>query len=309
MLTHRWFLPLFALVVLLTPSALLAAPQAGDIVVAKQPSPLRAKEKEIGKVEYGDWLSVEKTNDQWLWVKPERGPSGWVAASSVVLLDEAMDHFQREIKKSPTDYRPYAARAQLWQFQFEWEKALADYNLAVKHGGKTARIYTQRGILLAMHDKLADCLADLESAIQVDPKYAEAYAYRGLILEEQGKYEEALRDLSTALRLDPTEPENHRSLALVQASCPVEKYRNGMQALEHGLQALKLAETKQADHYDVVAMAYAELGNFPKAIEYGQQAVNTAPESLLPEAQSRLTLYKAGKPYRRSVMTEQQASR
>ena len=49
---------------------------------------------------------------------------------------------------------------------------------------------------------------------------------------------------------------------------------------------------------DTLAAAYAEAGEFGKAVEWQQKAVAMAPENVKPDFRARLELYEAGKPYR-----------
>ena len=52
---------------------------------------------------------------------------------------------------------------------------------------------------------------------------------------------------------------------------------------------------------DTLAAAYAEAGDFPKAVKWAEKAVEFAPKELKGELQSHLDLFKAHKPYREEV--------
>jgi tetratricopeptide (TPR) repeat protein len=49
---------------------------------------------------------------------------------------------------------------------------------------------------------------------------------------------------------------------------------------------------------DTLAAAYAEEGQFEKALEWQKKALELAPENFKADLNTRLKLYEAGKPYR-----------
>jgi hypothetical protein len=53
-----------------------------------------------------------------------------------------------------------------------------------------------------------------------------------------------------------------------------------------------------ANDIDTLAAAYAEAGDFDKAVKWQQKAMDMAEDENTADCKSRLDLYKAGKPYR-----------
>jgi tetratricopeptide (TPR) repeat protein len=49
---------------------------------------------------------------------------------------------------------------------------------------------------------------------------------------------------------------------------------------------------------DTLAAAYAEAGDFDKAVQWQEKAIELAPEEAKNHYRSRLDLYKSGRPYR-----------
>src|SRR5262245_18035392 len=73
----------------------------------------------------------------------------------------------------------YLERGNQWLEKGEWDRAIADYDLAIAFDAR-ATIYNNRG--LAKHRKrdLAGALSDYNRAIELNHRYADALINRGL---------------------------------------------------------------------------------------------------------------------------------
>ena len=91
-------------------------------------------------------------------------------------------------------------------------------------------------------------------------------------------------------------------MAWLLATSPEESLRNGSKAVELAQQANELVNGNSPVILRVLAAAYAETGDFPKAIEAGQQALALAGKAqnsgLVNALQQELTLYRAKSPVR-----------
>jgi tetratricopeptide (TPR) repeat protein len=132
---------------------------------------------------------------------------------------------------------------------------------------------------------------------RVDPHVA-AFR-RGLAQRHKGQYDEAIADFDEDIRLAPKFDRAYQGRARLWATCPDAKYRDGKRAIESAIRACELTAWKKADYLDTLAAAYAEAGDFAKAVEWQQKA-----EDLYTDAegravgQERLKLYWNRKPYR-----------
>lgn len=245
-------------------------------------------------------MNVEQVKDKWLWVKPtDDGQPGWIDAAKVVVFEKAMEHFNQRIEKNKQDAAAFAGRASLMQSSFEWDKALADYETAIGLGLKTSKLYCTRGFLRIMREKVQEGLADLNEALRLDPKNVEAVEYRGLLFEELGQYDKALADHRRSIELAPNDPVNIATLAMMQAACPDAKYRNGNQALNLAMKACQLSQWQSVEPISALAAAYAETGNFAKAVEFAQKAISVSQDPDKKELEERVAIYKDKRPYRR----------
>ena len=274
--------------------------EKGDLVIVVQDAELRLPTGKVADVAVGDSLNVEQVKDKWLWVKPaNEGKPGWIDAAKVVVFENAMEHFNQRIEKNKQDAAAFAGRAALLQNSFEWDKALADYETAIGLGLKSSKLHCTRGFLRIMRDKIDEGLADFNESLRLDPKNVEAIEYRGLLFEELGQYDKALADHRRAMELAPNDPHQIAVLAMMQAACPDAKYRNGNQAVSSAMKACQLSQWQSAEAVSALAAAYAETGNFAKAVEFGQRAISVSVDPDKKELEEQLALYKDKKPYRR----------
>jgi hypothetical protein len=89
-------------------------------------------------------------------------------------------------------------------------------------------------------------------------------------------------------------------LAWLEATAPVDKVRDGAQALEHAQKACDLSDGTYWEYFDVLAAAEAEKGDFPKAIEDESHAMYLlGNDDKIDSAQmdARKALYRDKKPF------------
>lgn len=83
------------------------------------------------------------------------------------------------------------------------EKALADFNRAIKLEPQEAGGYLGRGNTLNIMSRYREALADYDKAISLDPDLANAYANRAIAYSHLKEYEKAIADYEKCLQLDP----------------------------------------------------------------------------------------------------------
>lgn len=98
------------------------------------------------------------------------------------------------------------------------------------------------------------------------------------------------------LRLYPDEPNLLSAQAWVRSTSAVDKLRNGQLAVEVALKSLTNNGDSIPSRLDTLAAAYAETGDFEKAVQTQTKVVDMTNQE--EKYVLRLELYKAGKPYR-----------
>ncbi len=96
-------------------------------------------------------------------------------------------------------------------------------------------------------------------------------------------------------------PDNHEAynaLAWIHATSSNAAIRNGDEAVALATKACELTGFKKAEALDTLAAAYAEQGNFKKAVEYQTRAIDVSPKKAMPAFSKRLELYHSGQAYR-----------
>ena len=157
-----------------------------------------------------------------------------------------------------------------------------------------ARVHLQQG------DRRA-ALADARRGIALTPADAHEYYIRARLHQMLHDERSALADLQAAWQRDPGSDVYLNLIAWMLATSPDASVRDGHEAVRFAQQANEASGWRSAGHIDTLAAAYAEAGDFPKAIEYQERACalqkNETP-SRLKDLQSRLALYRNQRPYR-----------
>lgn len=108
-------------------------------------------------------------------------------------------------------------RGNVYREQKDRERALRDYDQAIRLNPANAGAYINRGSILAERGDHEAAVKDYDEAIRFKPNFAEAYYNRALSLREAGQEDAGLRDLETAIRLKPDLALAHVAMGLLLA--------------------------------------------------------------------------------------------
>jgi tetratricopeptide (TPR) repeat protein len=181
------------------------------------------------------------------------------------------------------------------------DDAIADESRAIELAPHAANAYDNRGICYCFNEQWDKAMADINEAIKLDPKMAMAYSNRGLVFFATGEPVMAMQDFYESIQLDPNLWLGHSNLAAMLSTCADNKFRDGKKALQHAETACKLTSWKEPECLSSLAAAYAELGEFEKAVHWQQEALEKTPTGNTREREKRSLFLKAfqqGKPYR-----------
>jgi Tfp pilus assembly protein PilF len=117
--------------------------------------------------------------------------------------------------------------------------------------------------------------------------------------EKEGKIEEAIQRYRTALSVDSDNPVALNNIAWVLATASKPGLRDGKEAVRLAIRAVELTERRQPVVMQTLAAAYAEDGQFAKAVALSQSAYELARLTGQSDVANRvaelLRLYAAGK--------------
>jgi tetratricopeptide (TPR) repeat protein/Zn-dependent membrane protease YugP len=192
----------------------------------------------------------------------------------------------------------HSVRGRIWLDKGDYDRAIADLTACLKYFPKESWVLSNRGLAHYLKGDYPHALDDLNKALELDPAEAFAYNNRGAAYLKTGNFAAATADLQKALELKPDFPNPHKHLAWLQATCPLPDFRNGTSAVAHAERALELAGGKGAEYLAVLAAAYAEAGDFSKAVECQSRCLQASPPESLPQMQERLKLFESRQPFR-----------
>jgi tetratricopeptide (TPR) repeat protein len=211
---------------------------------------------------------------------------------------KAISDFDTAISLDPNHAPAFDNRGLASGASGEYERAIKDHTTAIQLDPQNGHYYNNRGNVYSALGDYEKALADFSAAVRLDPHEAVAYNNRGNARYFLKEYEKALVDFTEAIRLDPNDPVAYNSRAVLRASCPDEKYRDGEKAIADARKACELTDWKDAETLDTLAAAHAEAGDFEIAIEYSEKAIELADDDAKPDLQSRRKLYQERKPFR-----------
>jgi tetratricopeptide (TPR) repeat protein len=213
-------------------------------------------------------------------------------------FDKAIKDFDGAIAFDPKHAEAYDNRGLAWGANGAYDKAIEDHTAAIKLDRQNSRFYNNRGNAYSAIGQYAKAIDDFNEAIRLDPQEAVAYNNRGNARYFRKEYDKALIDFGEAIRLDPTDPVAYNSRAVLRATCPEEKFRDGKKAIEDGTKACELTDWKDPEALDTLAAANAEAGDFDKAIQWQKKAIELADDDDKADLQARLALYQDNRPFR-----------
>jgi Flp pilus assembly protein TadD len=182
------------------------------------------------------------------------------------------------------------------------EEAMAQYDQALRLKPDQADAHTNRGTIFFKQGRLEEALTELVEAVRLDPRNSEAHNNLGALLARQGRVEEAMVQYDQALQHDPVNAEVYNNRAMIWATSPEVKARDGRKAVESATHACALTGWSDPNTLDTLAAAYAEAGDFEAAVKWQTKALRLLADTPAREDfNHRLDLYRARRPYRETL--------
>ena len=186
--------------------------------------------------------------------------------------DRAIAEFNEAIRLDPKFAYAYSSRGLAYDHKGDLGHADPDYNEAIRLDPKYAQAYFNRGNAYYQKGDDDRAIADYSEAIRLDPKYAYAYNNRGTAYDRQGDDDRAIADYNDAIRLDPKFAQAYSSRGLTY-------YQKG--DLDHAIadygEAIRL-DPKYAYAYNNRGNAYYHKHDENRAISDYNEAIRLDPK-------------------------------
>ena len=169
-------------------------------------------------------------------------------------FDRAIEDFDKAIKLNPEYALAYNNRGVAYSDLDRDEEAIADYNKAIELDPTLAGAYNNRGLAYYSLEKYRKAESDYKKAIELDQNFDIAHANLGDSLFMTEDYDNAEEEYREAINLKGDIDSAHNGLGLV-----LSKRKAYKDAIAEFKKALKL-NNRDADYFNNLGCAYAEYG-------------------------------------------------
>lgn len=216
--------------------------------------------------------------------------------------EEALNDVDAALKINPAFLRGHLLRVRILEELDRDDEALAQLEQLAQAAPNEPEIQLQLAAYYIDTDRTLKAIETLTRVIELDSNNAIARRLRGDLYLTVGKHAEALADFDAALAQTPDESGVLNNYAWTLATSPIDELRDGKRAIELATKACELTEYKLPHILSTLAASYAETGDFDKAIEWTQKAIDLdkAENEGANEAdlKNELASYQAKKPFR-----------
>jgi tetratricopeptide (TPR) repeat protein len=251
-----------------------------------------------------------------------KNPAAYLLRGELKLREDKVDEAKVDIDQSmtlqPTPQGLFL-RSLIAADQKRYTDAINDIKLLARNDPTNDAWALQLANYYQMDDRPRKAIEIANEIIQRDPAQWQALRLRGDAYLSISKHAEAIADYREALKQPLAEPTKDgetadpnamtkasrsglaNNLAWVLSTSPTDDVRNGDEAIKYGNEAAELTEFKEAHILSTLAAAYAEAGDFEKAKEWANKAVEVGEadnHEQIEQLRNELKSYEAGKPWR-----------
>src|SRR6266705_4152468 len=216
-------------------------------------------------------------------------------------VDEAIFHCERAVAMEPNDPDGQVSLGNALLEKKRIDEAIIHYQKATAIWPDHFLARYSLGRAFVEKGELDTAIAHCRAALLIRPDDADGHTVLAAALDEKGESAEAIRHYEKALQIFPQSISALTNLAWLLATSPSESLRNGGKAVEIARQANQLSGGTNTVVLRTLAAAYAETGQFGKAIESARTAVQLArmhdDDSLTTELEQQIALYRLHMPY------------
>src|SRR5215831_8433486 len=154
----------------------------------------------------------------------------------------------------------------------QYDRAIEDYNQAIRLNPNHANAFSNRGATYARKGEYDRAIENYDEAIRLNPKHADAFSNRGVAYGRKGDYDRAVENYDEAIRLNPK-----HAAALYGRGNAYRRKGDYDRAIENYDEALRL-NPKHANALYNRGNAYRHKGDYNRAIENYDLAIELNPK-------------------------------
>jgi tetratricopeptide (TPR) repeat protein len=180
--------------------------------------------------------------------------------------DRAIRDFNLALKANPQSAEAYFGRGMALSEKKNYDSAIADITRAIEINSLPQFYYERSLVWEEIHD-YDKAIKDYTSAINIAPDFAPAYINRAQLYKNKGEFDSAIKDYNKVIELSPNDLKAYRA----RAGAWYEK-GNYDKAINDYTQILNIDDGNAQAIYDRGVM-FHELGEFRRAIDDYARAV------------------------------------
>lgn len=236
-----------------------------------------------------------RLDPQWAYALSSRGKVHLEAGR----LAEALEDFTEAMRLQPSLPDASLGRGLVRISLHQYSEAEADLLQVLEDYPAASPGYEGLAELARAKGEL-DLAVDLAAtAIRLNPANAGASAARARALADQGEYAKASADFERALQIDDGRLDLRAEFARLLATCPDDRFRDGMRAVELASEACVRVSDVKVLNRDILAAAHAEAGDFAAAVKVQADSLAAATDPVeKEEGERRLRMFREHHPYR-----------
>jgi tetratricopeptide (TPR) repeat protein len=223
-------------------------------------------------------------------------------------IEPAIAAYRRALEYQPEDVRILKDLAALLAKLGQIEPAAEVMAKAVQLAPDDVDGVRKLGMLRVAQRRLPEAIAAFEKVVVEQPGDVAVLYNLANALRSMGTWDEAIVRYEQVVERNPSMVLAANNLAWIRATHPDSTLRDGSVAVELATSVCEQTQHREPSFLDTLAAAYAEAGDFARAVEIIDQAVLLLQEAGAPDAttqalKDRGQLYSDQKPYRDSSMS------
>ena len=183
-----------------------------------------------------------------------------------------------------------------------WRNSETLFKHAISVTGQNLVAHAQLGMVYKNQHRIPEAIEQYERVVAIRPDAFEHHGNLGLAYLSLREDEKGIMHLREAVRLRPDDPFVLNNLAWTLSTSPSRRFYNPAEGVRLAERAIASDQSGHPGLLDTLAVAYAGAGRFDDAIRTATKARDIAKahgiDQLVQSQETRLALYRRGKPYR-----------